>query len=131
MPDAKRVLAGESAEAGQPVVSFLIPINTVSALNVREHWADRAARVKRERTAARMMCPPFNVPCVVKLVRYSAGRLDDDNLRGALKGVRDGIAEKLGIDDADPRVSWEYDQKKCCKGERYVIVTLRGRKGDL
>lgn len=38
--------------------------------------------------------------------------LDDDNLRSALKAVRDGIAEKLGIDDRDPRVEWRYGQRK-------------------
>jgi len=33
-----------------------------------------------------------------------------DNLRGALKAVRDQVATWLGVDDADPRVTWEYGQ---------------------
>jgi hypothetical protein len=35
----------------------------------------------------------------VRVVRFSRGRLDDDNLVAALKYVRDGIAEALQIDD--------------------------------
>ena len=37
--------------------------------------------------------------------------LDDDNLRGALKWVRDAVAEALGVkDDRDPRYIWNYMQ---------------------
>jgi hypothetical protein len=38
-------------------------------------------------------------PSKTTIVRVSSGRLDDDNLIGACKGVRDGIAEALGFDD--------------------------------
>jgi len=47
---------------------------------------------------------------VVRLERVAPRALDDDNLRGALKAVRDAVAEALGIDDADPRVRWQYGQ---------------------
>lgn len=36
--------------------------------------------------------------------------IDDDNLAGGCKSLRDAIARKLGVDDGDPRVSWEYRQ---------------------
>ena len=50
-------------------------------------------------------------PLVVTMTRLSRGELDDDNLRGALKAVRDGIADALGLaSDRDPRVRWEYGQ---------------------
>ena len=38
-------------------------------------------------------------PSRTTIVRVSSGRLDDDNLVGACKGIRDGIAEALGFDD--------------------------------
>jgi hypothetical protein len=38
-------------------------------------------------------------PSKTTIIRVSSGRLDDDNLIGACKGVRDGIAEALDMDD--------------------------------
>jgi len=38
-------------------------------------------------------------PISIKVTRISRGRLDDDNLVGALKYIRDGIAEALLVDD--------------------------------
>lgn len=38
--------------------------------------------------------------------------LDDDNLAGSAKSLRDGIADRLQIDDRDPRVQWKYAQRK-------------------
>lgn len=61
---------------------------------------------------------------VVKLTRYSCGTLDDDNLRGSLKSVRDGVADALGIADNDGRVRWEYAQEKCKRGAYCVRVQI-------
>lgn len=47
---------------------------------------------------------------VVSLVRYGRGTLDDDNLQGSFKHLRDCIAASLEIDDADARIRWEYGQ---------------------
>ncbi len=96
-----------------------LPIKTVSIMNKREHWAIRARRTSAQRGTAylavnaelRGMCP-FPLPCIVTLTRIAPRTLDDDNLRGALKAVRDGIAEALGVDDRDPRVVWAYGQAK-------------------
>lgn len=49
---------------------------------------------------------------IVTLTRVGPRTLDTDNLAGALKGVRDGVADALGIDDGDPRITWCYDQRK-------------------
>lgn len=89
-----------------------IPIKTVSETNQREHWASRHRRRKSQRWAAWCHTPGHPVPCVVTLTRVAPRSLDDDNLRGALKAVRDGIADRLGVDDADPRVEWRYGQRK-------------------
>lgn len=37
-------------------------------------------------------------------------RLDDDNLQGSLKPLRDAIADSLQLDDGDRRITWEYNQ---------------------
>ena len=48
----------------------------------------------------------------VLLVRMSPRKLDDDNLRGAMKAVRDAIAAWVGIDDGSARWEWCYGQRK-------------------
>lgn len=91
---------------------FVIPIRTYSALNERIHWAKRARRVKAERTAAALMCPHFPLPCTVTLTRVGPRLLDDDAPPGAMKAVRDGIADRLGAKDNDPRITWKYEQAR-------------------
>ena len=82
---------------------LLVPIRKSSGLNAREHWHARASRVRRERGHTGWMLkgaetPP--VPCSVRLTRFAPSNgLDDDNLAGSLKAVRDQIAEWLGVDD--------------------------------
>lgn len=97
-------------------LAFSIPIRTVSALNAREHWRARARRVKAEREATSWVLrgQEYPVPpCTVTMTRAGPSNgLDDDNLRGAMKGVRDQIALWLGIDDRDPRVTWGYGQRR-------------------
>jgi hypothetical protein len=125
------------------VIALTLPIRTVSESNARGHWATRARRAKPQRRAAglavRAVCPPEwvqrrprpktasernLVPAIgeaechnvsVLLVRVAPRLLDDDNLRGALKAVRDGVADALGTDDRDPRVQWAYTQRQQSK----------------
>lgn len=100
-----------------------IPIRTVPGMNAREHWRARTGRVKKEREAAAWVLsrhPKPSVPCTVKLTRCAPSNgLDDDNLAGALKGVRDEIAKWLGVDDRDRRqVRYVYDQRRAPWGVR-------------
>lgn len=102
------------------MTTYVIPLRTVSAANAREHWAAKHRRVSRERAAA-VIVRPHPLPCVVRLVRIAGPRgrmLDDDNAVSALKPLRDGIADRLGVDDADPRVRWEYSQER---GEAWAV----------
>jgi hypothetical protein len=106
------------------MISFTIPIRAPSTPNLREHWAARAKRAKAQKLAARAQCPPYSLSplLVVTLTRVAPRELDSDNLQGALKSVRDGIATWLRIDDASPLVEWEYAQEK---GEPSVRVEVR------
>jgi crossover junction endodeoxyribonuclease RusA len=94
-----------------PIVVTL-PIATVSEANQREHWATKARRVKSHRQIARLMCPYLPPPLVVTLTRIAPRSLDDDNLCAAMKATRDGIADRLGVTDNDPRVVWRYAQQR-------------------
>lgn len=107
-------------------VSFGVPIKTVSGLNAREHFIARSKRVAKERKATHLCCPPLAVPKVfrVRLVRVSRGVVDDDAVPAALKGVRDAVAFKLGVDDCPwGPVEWSYAQEK---GEPGVRVEIEG-----
>ena len=100
-------------------VIYKIPLKLISAANAREHWAKRAKRVKRERQAA-LIVQKHPLPCTVTITRHGKRLLDGDNLQSAGKGLRDGIAARLGVDDAYPRVTWKYDQDI----QRYYGVTV-------
>lgn len=109
-----------------------IPIRTKTGLNVREHWAVRFNRVKRERKATRWFWKVHDMwvldgylgPLVITMVRVSPSHTpaNMDNVVGGLKGVRDQIASQLGRDDSDRGIEWRYDQRK---GPWGVDVTIR------
>jgi hypothetical protein len=100
----------------------VIPVRTVSESNARDHHRARARRVRQQRGLARLLVsagftrpalPLAEAPAVVvTLTRIAPRDLDDDNLRGALKAIRDGIADWLGVTDRNPRVVWRYGQER-------------------
>lgn len=58
------------------------------------------------------------------MIRVGPVKLDDDNLRGALKACRDGLADALGVDDGDSCLTWAYGQKQGKRDEWSVEVTV-------
>lgn len=112
-----------------------LPIRTVSEANARGHWSKKAKRAKGQRhiawahvfsfgTAKRREC----LPGVVTLTRIAPRALDGDNLQSALKAVRDGVADALGVNDADPRVTWQYAQERG-KARQYGVRVEIGARG--
>lgn len=96
-------------------MTVVLPLRLKSSLNQREHWAKKARRTKAERDTVRWLLgnkPRPALPCTVLMTRIAPRKLDDDNLRGAFKAVRDQVAAWLGVDDADPRVTWAYAQER-------------------
>ena len=111
------------------MISITLPIHTVSEANRRDHWRVKAKRARLHRKTAAALVPRFALPCIVGLVRVGVRCLDDDNLRAALKSTRDGVADRLGVPDNDPRIEWRYGQ---AKGAPAVLVTLEAAIcGDL
>lgn len=131
------------------LVSVTIRMRTVSEANAHEHWRARQKRAKAQRWMVGMVLMPkwraWLLECVdatpfvtllgadipfpmrVTLTRIAPRMLDSDNAVGALKHVRDGVAEVLGVDDGDPRVTWEYAQRRGKVGEYAVTVEVRER----
>jgi hypothetical protein len=112
-----------------PSFSITMRLRTVSMANVREHWAVRAKRNKAHRAAVAaqwVWCPEYLIetpfPLVVTLTRYGKRLLDDDNLAGSFKAIRDEVALGLGRDDnPGSGISWVYRQEK---SKDYLIKIL-------
>ena len=82
-----------------------------------DSWRTRPARNTSHRAATWFALKGAKIapvlPCVVTLTRIAPRRLDvHDNLAGGFRSCVDAIADWLGVDDADPRVSWRYEQAK-------------------
>jgi len=89
-----------------------LPLRIVSVANVREHWAVKAKRTKAHRLAA-LALPVMPLPAKVTLTRIAPRALDGhDNLSSAFKALVDGIADRLGVKDNDPRIEWKYEQAR-------------------
>lgn len=92
-----------------------------AALNARVHWSRRAARAKKERAVVAVVLrshwtPDIETaspPTTCTLTRIAPRMLDDDNLQGAFKSIRDEVASFFGVNDG-PRgpISWRYEQHK-------------------
>lgn len=106
----------------------LFPLALVS--NPREHHMARSRRVKAERLAtlwalAATRTPKPELPCTVVLTRIAARDFDDDNLAGAFKGVRDAVADWLGVNDRRiDLVAWEYRQGHVSRKADHHVVEI-------
>ena len=112
------------------MITFEIPIRTVSEANTREHWAAKAKRAKMQRCVARLlmlsnMTPEIShrlirckEPLMIRITQIGKRKLDSDNLARSQKAVRDGIAEAIGIDDGSELLEWEYSQEI---GKQYSV----------
>lgn len=95
-----------------------LPLKTVNSLNSREHWGTKAKRVARERRLAYMATPAgLRIPIKVTLTRLAPRDMDDDGLSASFKAIRDGIADKVGVNDGSKDIQFRYRQKRAkCYG---------------
>jgi hypothetical protein len=100
-------------------VTVLLPLRLVSEPNVREHWSKRAKRAKGHRSAA-LAVPRSPLPCTVRVTRVGPRAMDRDNNIASMKHVIDGIADRLGVKDNDPRITWDYAQDTG-RGKPYAV----------
>ena len=91
-----------------------LPIKLHNPLNGSHgHWAAIAKRRKQERNTAYYAFPHgIKLPVVVTLTRIAPRLFDDDNLGAAFKSVRDGIADKIGVDDGSKQIKFKYAQRR-------------------
>lgn len=101
-------------------ITVTIPLRTARGQNNREHPMARHKRVRKEHLmvawslahAFGQQRPP--IPALCRLTRLApSDGLDDDNLSGSMKSVRDAIAKWLGVDDKHRDiVRYEYAQQR-------------------
>lgn len=120
----------------QTTLEAVFDIETKSEANLREHWAKKSRRIKGQRRTAFLLCRakfgiialavPSSTKYSIELTRITPRILDDDNLRGALKAVRDGIADWIGIDDGSNQLEWIYSQLKESRAKKVgVKITVK------
>jgi hypothetical protein len=103
-------------------VVFQCCIVVVSEMNTHGHHFERAARFDVQAHGIKTMlllvknkpAPPVDV----RLIRLSPRTIDDDNLAGAFKRVRDTIARWYMLDDADGRIVFSVGQERDAKDKR-------------
>ena len=112
------------------MILITIPSRIVSEANRREHWAAVAQRKRAHRAVAcvllkqRGQAPTNPWRVRVTLTRIAHRELDDDNLASGFKATRDGVADWLGIDDGDPRISWRYAQESGAYGKYSATIKV-------
>lgn len=104
----------------------VIPIRLGRGGNDRKHWraADRQKKGEKAWTAWMLFTQEKpSMPCIVTITRIAPSNgVDDDNLAGSCKYVRDEIARWLGVDDKKSDVvRYQYRQER---GPWSVRITL-------
>ena len=113
------------------MISVLLPIRTESEANTRECWQSKHRRAKSQRGIVKMMLfshrrkLPGDEGGTIILTRIAPRGLDGDNLQRSFKAIRDQVAEEIGIDDGDARLTWFYRQEKGKPKEYAVRVEVK------
>ena len=103
-------------------IRFTIDGHLPSRANERGHWRKRSRLTKTQRQSTYLLAAMklsrapkdmLRFPVTVTMTRVSPRLLDSDNISGAFKSIRDGIADALEMDDS-PRspITWKCDQRK-------------------
>lgn len=114
------------------LIEITIPIVVTTVANAKGFWWGRNKTARAQQAIVLQYVEPLApllrrcLPIDVTMTRVSSrGRLmDDDNLTGAFKHVRDQIARCIGIDDADPRIKFTTQQ---IRGPNGCVVRFNSR----
>lgn len=115
------------------ILTFEFPCKIVSEANSRDHWRVKNARKKEQQleTAVEWKRAIGNrrvtLPCTIRLTRIGCRKLDDDNLANGCKGIRDAIAQLIGVDDGSDLLRFEYAQEVIAKRQYAVRVEVMSR----
>lgn len=117
----RRLEAMELLAAEKPLIEVTLPFKVESRANDHRsnHWGPRAATTKSQREGTQLALSSHRrhmrglldtCGLVVRVVRLGPTELDShDNLGHALKAITDGVADLLGVNDRDQRVTFVPD----------------------
>lgn len=110
------------------MISITIPLKTISTSNARLNRFKLAAMTKAQRSTTKhalgsVALPPAQ-PLTIVITRIGPKNLDSDNLATSQKGVRDGVADWLGVDDGSPLLDWQYQQRSGSKTYEIEIEVI-------
>lgn len=122
------------------MIGVRFPLRLEQSQNSRTHWRKRAERRACERAATANALNSWTTRRLLKLAKQGnpSGRwvvtltriaprpLDDDNLSGRLKGVRDQVAAWLGLDDRGVR--FICHERRGAVREHAVDVAIRSEE---
>lgn len=116
------------------MITVDLPLRVTSEANRHEHWRYRSGRAANQKRAARLAVGAaahkagffLAIPLVVTLTRFGKQLLDSDNLVGAFKHVRDGIASVVDVDDRSSQYTWIYKQEKA--GYNGIRIQIERRR---
>jgi len=115
------------------MIEVTIPLRTGRGQNDRgATWHKKAKRNKSERNLAFWSLydahpKPKTLLNHIEVTLTRIGPtngLDDDNLAGSLKALRDGVADWLYMNDRDPRLKFVYKQERNPKWQVRIQVAL-------
>ncbi len=111
-------------------LSITLNLKTISEANATGQLRAKMARKKAQRGIVRHAFAKLAgmLPAIVTLKRIGPRMLDDDNLRSALKAVRDGLADVIGVDDGDARYRWTYEQCPASAHTQYRFELKASRR---
>lgn len=95
------------------------------------HWSKTmraVAKVRRDVALVLSQHEKPELPVVVTMTRCWPGTLDDDGAVGSMKNVRDEIAKWLGVDDRDPRVTWQVGQVKVSRKKAGTLIRIEEKR---
>jgi hypothetical protein len=142
---------------GTPIskVTVTLPIRTVVESTTGGQIWERARRAKSQRMNAALGVSnpllragfvmrqrpakpdayrqPVELLCDVEVtftrIAFGRGLDPHDNLPASMKHVLDGVADALGIDDRDPRVTWRFAQTNGPRKQYWVRIDIT-RRGE-
>ncbi len=132
---ATQLLHPTCTRDGESIVVVIPGLRLVSEANAREHWRVRAKRTKEQKALVTMVlqslvAAPPRPPVDIVITRTSPGTLDDDNLQGSGKHVRDAVAKWIGIDDGSESFRCRVEQTSAGRGVYSVTIRITPQRAS-
>jgi hypothetical protein len=103
------------------IIDLKINITGLNKSNRYQHWGKSSTIANRQRNLAAIVVANNRVlgkisshspRFIISFIRSGKRLLDNDNLIGGLKHIRDGVCDAIGINDGSDKIEFRYTQRK-------------------